>query len=91
MGVEVVVIVVANPRFTDDEVDDVEDDAQKSSNHQQYTNDFGLTMTVCDDLGRGLIRLTDVNWLYDRNSASHYHLLLLLWLHRDDRSLSAQT
>ena len=91
MGVEVVVIVVGNPRFTDDEVDDVKDDAQKSSNHQQYTDDFGLTMTICADLGRGLIRLTNVNWLYDSTSASHHRLLLLLRLHGGDRCLSAQT
>jgi len=69
------------------EVDDVEDDAQTSGDDQQYTNDGGLTTTVRVDHGCGLVRLTDVDWMY-RNSAGHHGLLLRL--HRDVFT-SAQT
>jgi len=73
---------------SNNQVNNVEDDAQTSANYQQYTNDGRLMTTVCADLGvgRGLIRLTDVNWLYDSTMASH-HRLLLLWLHPDDHFL----
>ena len=63
------------------EVDNIEDNAQTSSDQQQYANDGGLTMAVRVDHRRGLIRLADVNWLY-WSSACHH--CLLLWMHRGD-------
>jgi len=72
---------------SNNEVDDVEDDAQTPCDDQQYTNDDGLTTTVRVDHGCGLVRLTDVDWLY-MTSAGHHGLLLRL--HRDVFT-SAQT
>ena len=43
---------------------EVDDDAQASSENQQYANDGGLAMAVGTDNRRGSSRLTGVTCLY---------------------------